>query len=187
MVRYSTSDINTAKSAKTRGSYLRVHFKNTHETAVAISGLKLKKALAYLNNVKQHKECIPFRRFKGGVGRTAQASVFGVTQGRWPLKSVNFVLDLLKNAQANAETKGLNVDSLVVKHIQVNQAPKQRRRTFRAHGRINAYMSSPCHIEIILVEEDALVKAEPEKSIVRLNRRQQARQERLTERQKATA
>jgi len=179
MVRYSATDINPAKSAKTRGSYLRVHFKNTHETAVAISGLKLKKALAYLNNVREHKECIPYRRFKGGVGRTAQAATFGVTQGRWPVKSVNFVLDLLKNAQANAETKGLNVDALVVKHIQVNQAPKQRRRTFRAHGRINAYMSSPCHIEIILVEEDSDVKAAPEDKLIRLNRRQQARKSTL--------
>jgi len=29
-------------------------------------------------------------------------------------------------------------------------APKLRRRTYRAHGRINAYMSSPSHIELIL-------------------------------------
>jgi large subunit ribosomal protein L17e len=35
------------------------------------------------------------------------------------------------------QSKGLNVESLVIKHIQVNQAPKQRRRTYRAHGRIN--------------------------------------------------
>lgn len=33
--------------------------------------------------------------------------------------------------------KGLDVDSLVVEHIQVNAAPKMRRRTYRAHGRIN--------------------------------------------------
>ena len=29
------------------------------------------------------------------------------------------------------------MDSLVVEHIQVNAAPKMRRRTYRAHGRIN--------------------------------------------------
>jgi ribosomal protein L22 len=33
--------------------------------------------------------------------------------------------------------KGLDVEALVVKHIQVNQAMKQRRRTYRAHGRVN--------------------------------------------------
>ena len=46
-----------------------------------------------------------------------------------------------------------------------------RRRTYRAHGRINPYMSSPCHIEICLVEkEQAFAKAassdEPEKKKV---------------------
>ena len=50
-----------------------------------------------------------------------------------------------------------NVDSLVIEHIQVNQAPKMRRRTYRAHGRINPYMSSPCHIEMILTEKEQIV------------------------------
>lgn len=35
------------------------------------------------------------------------------------------------------QVKGLDVDSLYISHIQVNQAQKQRRRTYRAHGRIN--------------------------------------------------
>ena len=33
--------------------------------------------------------------------------------------------------------QGLDCDHLVVEHIQVNRAPKMRRRTYRAHGRIN--------------------------------------------------
>jgi len=58
--------------------------------------------------------------------------------------------------------KGLDVDNLYVSHIQVNQAQKQRRRTYRAHGRINPYMSSPCHIELILSEKEEPVKKEPD-------------------------
>ena len=92
------------------------------------------------------------------------------------------------------QVKGLDVDTLYVSHIQVNQAQKQRRRTYRAHGRINrkfiwswssfrllcfatacmflmlqlnmfkppvaAYMSSPCHIELILSEKEEPVKKE---------------------------
>ena len=47
-----------------------------------------------------------------------------------------------------------------------------RRRTYRAHGRINPYMSSPCHIEVILVEKEQVfakvseTAAEPEKKKV---------------------
>ncbi|KAG0336014.1 60S ribosomal protein L17, partial [Podila humilis] len=70
--------------------------------------------------------------------------------------------------------KGLEQEALVIKHIQVNQAPRQRRRTYRAHGRINPYMSSPCHIEIILSEEAEGVKREVEAKKPKLNARQLA-------------
>ena len=71
-----------------------------------------------------------------------------------------------------------------MKHIQVNQAPKQRRRTFRAHGRINAYMASPCHIEIILVEKDEQVsKAQETRLVPKYTSRQAARQRLLAGRQ----
>lgn len=62
---------------------------------------------------------------------------FGVSKARWPVKSAEFLLSLLKNAEANADTKGLDTSNLIIKHIQVNQAPKQRRRTYRAHGRVS--------------------------------------------------
>ncbi len=35
------------------------------------------------------------------------------------------------------QLKSLDVDNLFIDHIQCNAAPKQRRRTYRAHGRIN--------------------------------------------------
>ncbi len=34
------------------------------------------------------------------------------------------------------------------------------RRTYRAHGRINPYMSMPCHVELILAEKETAVKTE---------------------------
>ena len=58
--------------------------------------------------------------------------------------------------------KGLDVDNLEIFHIQVNRAQKQRRRTYRAHGRTNPYMSSPCHIELVLSEKDQKVRKSDE-------------------------
>ncbi|XP_057841038.1 large ribosomal subunit protein uL22y [Cryptomeria japonica] len=166
MVKYSREPENQTKACKARGSDLRVHFKNTRETAQAIKKLHLSKAKRYLEDVIAHKQAIPFRRFCGGVGRTAQAkSRHSNGQGRWPVKSAEFLLGLLKNAESNAEVKGLDVDALYISHIQVNQAQKQRRRTYRAHGRINPYMSHPCHIELILSEKEAPVKKEAESQI----------------------
>lgn len=88
-----------------RGSDLRVHFKNTRESAMALKQMELGKAKSYLEAVLERKRCIVFRRFCGGVGRTAQAKNEGSTngQGRWPVKSVEILLNLLKNAESNAE------------------------------------------------------------------------------------
>ena len=82
------------------------------------------------------------------------------------------------------QAKGLDVERLVVKHIQVNQAPKLRRRTYRAHGRINAYMASPSHIEIILVEKDEdVAKTEDTKLVPKYHSRQAARRRLLASRE----
>ena len=103
---------------------------------------------------------------------------FGVSRARHPVKSAEFLLDLLRNAEANADTKGLDTGNLMVKHIQVNQAPKQRRRTYRAHGRINPYMSNPCHVELILTEANEEVAKAENAVEPRLNARQRGEKRR---------
>jgi large subunit ribosomal protein L17e len=177
---YTFNPVDSSKSAKASGAYIRVHFKNTKETAMALKGMKVNQATKYLEDVKQHKRCIPFRVFSGGVGRTAQAKEFGVTQGRWPEKSCDVMLNLLMNVKSNADRKGLDAEKLVIKHVQVNQAPKQRRRTYRAHGRINPYLSHPCHVELVVVEEGEAVKRETEeKAVASLNKRRLAAKQRM--------
>jgi large subunit ribosomal protein L17e len=99
--------------------------------------------------------------------------------GRWSKKSAEFLLHMLKNAESNAELKGLDLDSLVIEHIQVNKAPKMRRRTYRAHGRINPYMSSPCHIEMILTEREQII-LKPEEEVAQKKRISQKKQETKT-------
>jgi len=174
MVKYAREPESSTKTCKARGSDLRVHFKNTRETAKALQHLELRKAKKFLEDVIAHKQAVPFHKFCGGVGRTAQVNgnfqgykMVGDQQGRWPEKSCRFLLDLLRNAESNAEVKGLDVDMLKITHIQVNRAAKQRRRTFRAHGRINKYEASPCHIEMILTEtEGSGVKKESDEQAV---------------------
>ncbi|KAF8231749.1 ribosomal protein L22 [Tricholoma matsutake] len=181
MVRYASAALaaNPEKTSRARGEYLRTHFKNMREVAAAITGLKLVKAYAYLGDVKEHKRVIPFRRFAGGVGRASQAKEFKATQGRWPEKSVKFILRLLKNAESNADAKNLDLEDLFIKNIVVQQAPKTRRRTYRAHGRINPYQGHPTHVEIILSASDVEVEKSTDKSpvlsLTGLNRRQVAR------------
>ncbi|KAF8606710.1 ribosomal protein L22 [Ceratobasidium sp. AG-I] len=168
MVRYAAAALaaNPEKTARARGEYLRTHFKNMREVAAALTGLKLTKAYTYIANVKDHKQVIPYRRFHGGVGRASQAKEFGATLGRWPEKSLKFMLRLLKNAESNADAKNLDLEDLTIKNIVVQQAPKTRRRTYRAHGRINPYQGHPVHLEIILAAADVEVERNKDKDAV---------------------
>ena len=107
MVKYAREPEDATKSCKARGSDLRVHFKNMRETAMAIKSKDLASAKQYLEDVIAMRRCVVFRRFCGGVGRTAQAKNEGSTngQGRWPKKSAEMLLGILKNAESNAEVR----------------------------------------------------------------------------------
>ena len=60
-----------------------------------------------------------------------------------PKTGAEFLLHMLKNAESNAELKGLDVDSLVTEHIQVNKAPKTWHRTYRAQDQPLHELSLP--------------------------------------------
>eukprot|EP00695_Tsukubamonas_globosa_P003279 TRINITY_DN54_c0_g1_i2.p1 TRINITY_DN54_c0_g1~~TRINITY_DN54_c0_g1_i2.p1 ORF type:complete len:179 (-),score=61.08 TRINITY_DN54_c0_g1_i2:93-629(-) len=140
---YSRKPQNAEKAVRSSGANIRVHFKNTYETANAIRGMKLKQARGYLKDVMAHKQAVPFFRFTGGLSRHAQAKRWGTNVCRWPVNSCKALLTLIDNALANAKAKSLDESKLTINHIQVNQAPKGRRRTYRAHGRINASCPTP--------------------------------------------
>src|SRR5690348_11468608 len=124
MVRYSVEPEVPEKTAKARGANLRVHFKHCREIAHFTKGMKVDKALKHLEKVLEFKAIIPFVKFTGGIGRKAMAKQVKApgSKGRWPVKATAVYIDLLKNAVANAATKGLEPEQLVIDHAQVNRA-----------------------------------------------------------------
>merc|ERR1719469_828561 len=178
MVKYSREALNPTKSCKAQGVDLRVHYKNTYESANAIRGMTLRVAQKYLKAVVEKKRCIPFRKHTGCAGRTAQAKKFKRSQGRWPVKSCKILLDLLRNAESNAEFKNLDADNLYIYHIQVSEAQMGRRKPSRAHGRIGPYMNCPCHVQMILQEKEESVEKPVEEAAakpVKFTRKQLAK------------
>lgn len=51
-------------------------------------------------------------------------------KSRWPRKRAEVLLHIPKNANSNDELKGLDEDSLVIEHIQVNKVPKIQSRIY---------------------------------------------------------
>ena len=83
----------------------------------------LNKAEEYLKDVLDHKRCVPFSRYDHSIGRCSAAIQFGLTKGRYPEKSVRIMLNLLKNAKANAETKKLNIEKTIIKNVFITLPP----------------------------------------------------------------
>eukprot|EP00614_Pseudopedinella_elastica_P024700 CAMPEP_0172645026 /NCGR_PEP_ID=MMETSP1068-20121228/239516_1 /TAXON_ID=35684 /ORGANISM="Pseudopedinella elastica, Strain CCMP716" /LENGTH=186 /DNA_ID=CAMNT_0013459249 /DNA_START=503 /DNA_END=1063 /DNA_ORIENTATION=- len=170
-------DVDAADCAKAKGTALRVHFKHTREIMHTIQGMKLTRAKQFLSNVLQSKEAVPFTMFTGSVGRNAQLKNLKVpgSKGGWPQKATKVILDLLTNAEANAEHDNLDAEDLVVMHAQANRAPKTRRRTYRAHGRIGPYMALPAHCEVVLGKAaEGVAKGEGETKALKLGKRREA-------------
>lgn len=154
----NTNKILIEKSCNASALNLRVHFKNTREASVALKGMSLKRAQQFLKNVVSKIEIVPFTRFKYGVSRKSQLKTLGVSStGRWPKKSATVLLEILKNAESNAKQKGLDLNALFIDKVDVNRAIKGRRRTFRAHGRINNFNSNPCHVKVSLIQRNKTV------------------------------
>lgn len=155
--RYAYEINDPSNSVKSRIDNARVSFKNTRETSRPLVNMKLDDAIRYLNDVIKHKRCVPMRRYARGVGRTAQAKEFNTTRGRWPQKSAKYFIELIENLKANAASKKLDPAEMVIRNIVVNKAHVIPGRLHRAHGRINPYNKSPCHIQLVATKHQAFV------------------------------
>jgi len=177
MTRYSVEPEVPEKTSKSRGNHLRVHFKHCREIAHFTKGMEVNKAIKVLEDVLQFKAIVPFVKFTGGIGRKAMAKQCKApgSKGRWPVKATAVYLNLLKNAVANAETKGLEAESLIIDHAQCNRAPAGRRRTYRAHGRIGKYASQPAHVEVILKEKSEGVEKMEDDEPKKITKKEAAR------------
>lgn len=59
------------------------------------------------------------------------------------MAQAEILLLMLKNAESNAKLQGLDEDSPVTEHIQVDKVPTLSHCTNRADGRTNPYTNSP--------------------------------------------
>lgn len=83
---YPVDSVTPTKSCQSRGSSLRVHFKNTMKTSQATKGLHIQKAIQGEKGVTLKKPRVPFWWYNGGVCRCIQAKRWGWTKSQWPKK-----------------------------------------------------------------------------------------------------
>ncbi|MHA1369882.1 MAG: 50S ribosomal protein L22 [Promethearchaeota archaeon] len=147
---YSITGLDRDKTAIASKRNAPVSLKKTREVCNAIKGMYLNKAKDYLERVLKFEVPIPFKRFKK---KQAHRKGKGFGPGRYPVKSVKLVLDLLKDVENNAEYKGLDIERCRIIHCAVNKGRVYKKYIPRAHGRSSPYFDTRTHVECALLEE----------------------------------
>jgi len=108
----------------------RVSLKHSIEIAKAIRGKNIDKALKFLNNLIERKVKLPC--------------------GRYHPTAAKEIRDLIENAKANAENKGMSTEKLFIKEIKTNKGPTFRRP--RSRWKLRGRRAKICHLEVTLGE-----------------------------------
>lgn len=127
------------------GKERRMSPKQAMEICRAIKGMSLKEAKEYLEAVQLKQRPVPILRHRKKVAhRGAKGS------GQYPVKAAREILKVLKNAEANASYKGLDVEKLRVVHASAYKGISIPGYIPRAFGRSSPANTPLTNVEIIL-------------------------------------
>ncbi|MDD5959377.1 MAG: 50S ribosomal protein L22 [Methanobrevibacter wolinii] len=147
---YNEKENEEKQTARAMARSLKVSPKHCVDICNAIRGMDVQKAKAYLNDVIAEKQAVPFKKHNKKVGH--RKGMKGWTAGRYPVKAAKQVLRVLKNAEANAEYKGMDTENLKIEHISSHRGMVIRGAIPRAFGRVTPFNTPTTHIQIVLME-----------------------------------
>ena len=148
---YSFAAYDPVSHVRASGREVDASPKATREVLTSIKGLRLNRAKILLEDVKEKKQAIAFRRYNKERGH--KSSLFKFHAGGYPVKAACRVLDVLSNLEANAEFKGMDAERLTIIHAASHRGLKVKGYTPRAFGRSSPSFNTLIHIEIVAREE----------------------------------
>lgn len=140
------------KTARAMIYEVSISTKASREICRTIKGMPLKKAMAYLEDVIQMKRPIPFRRYNRNVAH--RRNLEGWDAGRFPQKAAREFMILMKNAESNAEYKGLDPEKMKIIHIAAKKGRVFKSVFPRAMGRATPKHGDRVTVEMIVEEAE---------------------------------
>ena len=129
--------------ARVVGRSLPISTKFSIEVCAFIRNKKTSEAKKLLSQVITGKKAIPFKRFNKDLSHKPK-----IGPGRYPIKVIEEVIDLLDSVEANAQFKGLNTANLQITHINAHLASRPWH-----YGRQRRRKSKRTHIEVVVQEK----------------------------------
>ena len=147
-LKYSIKEEDAAKTVKAMGRDMNISFKDSVVIADKIRGMNLGNAISYLEKVTELKDTVPYRKYSKGIGHR-QGNTF--KSSKYPKKAAKHIIEVLKNAQANAEFKGLEAEKIRIIHVQAQKGIGRRRR--KPRGRSGVWETLYVHFQVIAKEK----------------------------------
>lgn len=129
---------------------LHISPKHAREICRMLRGMRVNIAKAYLEDVIALKRAVPFKRYARNVAH--RHGLIRADAGRYPQKAARAVLNVLENAAANAEYKGMESEKLRIYHAGTKKGRTIRGWMPRAMGRATPKNTETVSIEMILTE-----------------------------------
>ena len=144
---YSVKGLDPDKTVKCAGRELKMSPKAAVEICHTIRGMKIGEAKTLLEQVIKKRLPIAYRRYKKKVAHKSMPEK--TFAGRDPVKTADRILRLLRELEANAEYKGLDIDRLRIVHAASQRGMKTQRYISRAFGRASPYRNTLVHVELM--------------------------------------
>lgn len=146
---YSITKLDPERSAIASGRDMPISFKDAVEICRSIKGLDIESAKRFLEDVIAMKRMVPIKRYKK---KLPHHSLQGWYAGRYPVKASKYILDVVKQLEANAEYKGLDTSRLKIIHAAAQKGMVIKKYIPRAYGRSTPYFRQTVHVELAAVE-----------------------------------
>lgn len=140
--------------ARISGKDIPISTKQSVEICNLIRNKNLKKAKDMLTSVLNKKLAVPYKRYNKKIAHRKGK----IASGKYPIKASAEILKLLNSVEANAQQKGLDINSLIISRIMANQASRPLR-----FGRHRRRKMKRTHVDIVVKEIKKEVKKEEKK------------------------
>jgi len=147
--KYAFQNYDMTRHVRASSREKQISHKHAREIGVAIKGMNIDKARAFLQDVVNLKRAVPFGRYKEQVGHKSDP---GVMSGRYPQKAAREFIKLLDNLESNAEYKGMDLDRLKLINVTTHKGMQIKRVIPRAMGRTTPKNNVLTHIEFVAQE-----------------------------------
>lgn len=149
-INYSV-DADPDSTAKAMLRERHMSHKHSKEVARELKGKTVADAQAYLQDVIDEEQSVPFKSHNAGAGH--RSDIDGWDAGKYPEKVSGEFLDLLENVAANADHQGFDGETMEIVHIAAHKVGESVGRKPRAMGRASAWNTPQVDVEIVVSEE----------------------------------